>query len=1026
MKGTGRTRLLVVLLLGLAGVVAVGWYLLPKGTVLGPGREVMEDIAEGEVRSYLIRLQANQFVRAVVDQRGVDVAVALHRPAGGGLLREVDGLTGGQGPEEVLAIADRPGNYELIVKAYGPGGTYRLTVGEVRPATPRDRLRIRAARLFDQAERLRNEGGSSLDDAIQPYQQALGLWTELAERRQVEETLYRLGRFHTDRRAALQAFERLLPLWRGSRREADLLNRMGGVHGALGDTQKEAACYERVLSLPAAQVTAGQRAAANKSLGVLARDQGDYQKALERLRQAREEWPDEDPVGKSRAYESLGHTYLLLGSEEQALDAYKKSLEHARAASSPDFVTDALASQALAYLEMRQFDRAREALLGVLESSAGRNANVLNVLGLVELEQRNLIAARFWHQRALTLAREMADGEQEAQALANLGYIQGMAGDSAEALRSFARAEELYGALGDANAVSRICHGRALVLLESGRLPEALTQVERSLRLVETMRAAPGSGELRASFLALRRDVYAAKIDILMALHDRDRTAGHDAEAFEVSEAAHGRTLLEALASGGQQLPSAVDPALLQQERGLLLRFQQAEREQLQHLAQGNPAAGLAGEEAGLQEVRQSLDEIREEIRRQDPRHADLMRPRCLSAAELQADVLDGDTLLVSYFLGRERSFVWVLGKDMLVSRELPAPKVIEKLAREAYAELSRPVRRGQVSTAPSAALLELSRAILEPLAEHLGSKRLLVIPDGALHYIPFAALPAPLDRRGTAPPLVRTHEIVVLPSASVLAVLRREAAEREPPAGRIAVLADPVFEADDPRLQSAGRGKPRRISPVAVEAPLDDLLRTTRSLGISHLERLEHTGVEAQAIRALVPDRRLEALGFDANRAIAMSPRLADYRTVHFATHGFFDSRVPRQSGIVLSLFDAAGNPQDGFLRLSEIYSLHLPVDLVVLSACQTALGEEVRGEGLVGLTRGFQHAGASRVLVSLWSVNDRATAELMAQFYQAYENDGLPAAAALRQAQLAMARHPRWGAPYHWAAFVLHGDWR
>lgn len=300
----------------------------------------------------------------------------------------------------------------------------------------------------------------------------------------------------------------------------------------------------------------------------------------------------------------------------------------------------------------------------------------------------------------------------------------------------------------------------------------------------------------------------------------------------------------------------------------------------------------------------------------------------------------------------------------------------------------------------------------------------MLIVPDGALHYIPFAALPDPRSLNGSA--LVRANEIVVLPSASVLDVLRQEAADRPLPSERIAVLADPVFDATDPRVRAAPRSWWRPSTPASAEAPLDDVLRTVRSLGIGRLERLEHTREEAEAIGDLVPDRRFVALGFDASRETVTSPRLAAYRTIHFATHGLFDPRFPHQSGIVLSMVDPDGKPLDGFLRLSEVYSLRLPVDLVVLSACQTALGEEIRGEGLVGLTRGFQHAGASRVMVSLWSVNDQATTELMKRFYAGFEGDGLPAAAALRQAQIAMSDDPDWEAPYHWAAFVLHGDWR
>jgi CHAT domain-containing protein len=183
----------------------------------------------------------------------------------------------------------------------------------------------------------------------------------------------------------------------------------------------------------------------------------------------------------------------------------------------------------------------------------------------------------------------------------------------------------------------------------------------------------------------------------------------------------------------------------------------------------------------------------------------------------------------------------------------------------------------------------------------------------------------------------------------------------------------------------------------------------------------------EADAIIAHAPaSGNLKAVDFRASRSTAMNPLLAEYRIVHFATHGVLDSQTPALSGIVLSLVDERGKTQDGFLRLWDIYNLHLPADLVVLSACQTALGKDIKGEGLVGLTRGFMYAGAARVVASLWEVDDVATAELMAQFYDGVLKKHLAPAAALRAAQLSMAKNRRWqGDPYYWAAFQIQGEW-
>jgi CHAT domain-containing protein len=169
-----------------------------------------------------------------------------------------------------------------------------------------------------------------------------------------------------------------------------------------------------------------------------------------------------------------------------------------------------------------------------------------------------------------------------------------------------------------------------------------------------------------------------------------------------------------------------------------------------------------------------------------------------------------------------------------------------------------------------------------------------------------------------------------------------------------------------------------------------------------------------------------LEALDFRASMATVASPELANYRYVHFATHGYVDTENPVLSSLVLSLVNEQGNPQEGFLRTNEIYNLKLPAELVVLSACQTGLGKQVRGEGLIGLTRAFMYAGAKRVVVSLWNVNDEATSELMSKFYLGMWKRGLSSSEALRQAQLAMSKQKQWGAPYYWAAFLQQGEWK
>jgi len=287
---------------------------------------------------------------------------------------------------------------------------------------------------------------------------------------------------------------------------------------------------------------------------------------------------------------------------------------------------------------------------------------------------------------------------------------------------------------------------------------------------------------------------------------------------------------------------------------------------------------------------------------------------------------------------------------------------------------------------------------------------------------VPFAALPAP-GAAGAGSLLVARHEIVLAPSASALAVLRREVAGRAPAPRAVAVLADPVLESDDPRV--AG-GSPAARDAARDEGTFHDLARSADDTGVARFRRLKFTRAEADTIVALAGDApSLKAVDFDASRATVQRADLADYRIVHFATHGLLNNQHPELSGLVLSLVGRDGQPQDGFLRLHDVFNLKLGADLVVLSACRTALGADVRGEGLVGLTRGFWYAGAPRVLASLWDVRDQATAELMRRFYRRLLRDGQRPAAALRAAQLSMMKEERWASPYYWAGFVLQGEW-
>lgn len=350
-----------------------------------------------------------------------------------------------------------------------------------------------------------------------------------------------------------------------------------------------------------------------------------------------------------------------------------------------------------------------------------------------------------------------------------------------------------------------------------------------------------------------------------------------------------------------------------------------------------------------------------------------------------------------------------------MTSYQLPAQAEIEKRA----INLLNVIKQGNPNSFAQAEPL-LSQVILAPAQAKLAKKRLLIVADGVLQYIPFSTLSLSVNQQ----PLIDRYEIINLPSSSSLATIRHETQARKSAPKTLAILANPVFSQDDERVQN---GK-TNLSQQPSDLDLLALNRSVRSLEEDKFTPLPGTRQEAENILKLVPEntQKTSAFDFDANLKAATNPQLNQYRIAHFATHGILNTEFPELSGVVLSLVDQNGQNVNGFLRLNQIFNLKLRADLVVISACQTGLGKEIKGEGLVGLTRGFMYAGSPRLLVSLWKVDDQATAEFMTRFYWLMLGKKLPPAEALREAQLELRRSTEWKSPYYWAAFTLQGEWR
>src|SRR5713226_9474479 len=604
---------------------------------------------------------------------------------------------------------------------------------------------------------------------------------------------------------------------------------------------------------------------------------------------------------------------------------------------------------------------------------------------------------------------------------------------------------------------------------------DSLAAYRSALKQIETIRAGSlRADESRSTFLATTKDVYdeAASAFAEMALLNSSAGApggkgapltgkalDYAAEAFRISEEGRARSLLDMLGEVNAQITEGVPADLLKRKQDNL-ESQQQIADQLTGISLAADQKRKPAElEADLDKLQTEFDDIENQIRTASPRYAALTAAQPLSLADVQQKVLDDNTVLLEYCLGGERSYMFAVARSGVSLFQLPPRAEVDKLATDFRAQLIPPKLQRRIVgidvaadqqrglgivqgpsenlAAFAAASNALYKAAVEPAANLIGDKRLLVVSDGALNYVPFEALVKTTagEDYASLSYLIKTNEVVYAPSASVIAAIRggnptvREGAVSSK---RLLLIADPIFRADDPRLSGGTAqtsGEARGLGLGLSSAVIDVAGESGQTPGVLQLARLAGTRVEADEIAKIArsgggqPDVWTD---LNASEDNVRGRDMTNYRVVHIATHGLLDAERPQFTGVVLSL---VGNKTgDGFLRTDEIFNLKLGSSLVMLSACETGLGKEKRGEGVIGLTRAFMYAGAPTVGVSLWSVADKSTAELMTDFYKRYLGSAASASASssMRDAQLAMISAKKYSAPFYWAPFVLVGEWK
>ena len=856
---------------------------------------------------------------------------------------------------------------------------------------------------------------------------------------------------------AIQNFEKALPIWRGMgqrRLEMNTLVNAAKAYAEMGELDTAFDKYQEVISFCDTEGHTPQlKPVALNGLGMVYDTWADSEQALANYQQALELFRSaNNSRGEADVLDNLGMAYAFLGDAPKALEYFREALVIRQRLNEPKGWAMTLSNIGYAETLTGDYQEALKHLALALPLSQQAHDRRFEAYTLVRMGMAYVSAgdprkALEAYERALAIQNdpEFQDRRGQAITLDKIGEALALSGEVTEALGKYERALELWRAVGDRQGQALSLYGIARVELGRNNLANARDRIEEAINIVESLRYKVSGRQLRMTYFTAKQDFYALDIDARTRLYGLNHSAADVEAALWASERARARNLIDLLSEARANPHKGTPPGEAETGR--------RREDKISELAQTFFRLRSVGENEEAAVVEQKLAAyISEQDEPQTPAKntgAAVGGDRPLTPREIQ-QLLDPDTLLLQYSLGEERSHLWVVTRTDIEHHFLAGRAELEKTAERLRQALTayEPRRPGESADqyvkrwrdAPDSyrrSALELSRLVLGGVSSRLGNKRLVIVADGALQYIPFEALPLPeaaapggaTSGPSEPPVLLSQNEVVYQPSASTLALLRgthpRNAFKT------VAVFADPVFDNKDERVRPPAGGRGAAAAPRPPDEKLSRSLRDIGDLGDGDfmLPKLEYSLREANAITAVAPKGSwMKAVGFKANRATALSPLLKQFSIVHFATHGILNDKHPELSGIVLSMVNERGEPQDGYLTLHDIYNLDLPVDLVVLSACRTGIGKQVRGEGLLGLTRGFMYAGAPRVVASLWRMDDEASAELMRRFYlHMLGKNKMSASAALRRAKLEMMEAGGlWSAPYYWAGFVLQGDWK
>ncbi|MBZ5494491.1 MAG: CHAT domain-containing protein [Acidobacteriia bacterium] len=888
---------------------------------------------------------------------------------------------------ETLTFTE-PGDYRVEVRA-----VHAMT-GPLPFSIVRWTLDAQKAESWKEAETWATHSKKSKE--MKDLEKSLALWTAIGDTSSIARTYLKQGSAlqKTDPANALSFFEKALALCRANfdtRCSAEAANNSGTMSRRLADLSgaqrrlKEAAIdWQKLGDKENEGVTLS-------NLGLTLWQAGDFEQAIGLLNRSESLLRIRDAAGDAKTLNNLGLCYQSLAAYARARGYFESAIKGFIRTQKPTELARARLNLGRNYMLEGNFIRAQQ-ILEIAEKEANTvpdratRADILRNQAQNFLQQNKPEQARLRLELALEVDRLDGDRRGESSALHYLGIIAQQKGDIATARAFFIQAAHLRHETGLRDDEAESLFKLADLDYQAGNMNDARASAEHALDILESVRSQVPNANLRALYYSRKRQFFELLVELAMV----PGNANAAADGLFAVERGRARALMDLLANSAspEQTPNAGRHAQIQRQldylANLLSRTQPGKDAELRRRFQE-----LQDEDAALENA------IRKSIA------GEKLAAPLQSVEELQQKSLPVDSTLLEFHLGRKRSYLWLVDAHHVQVFTLPSAGVIESYARPVVEHFQNILERQRSSEKRAAfrrSLHKLSAALLGQLSEKQLQSRVMLAPDGVLYRVPFAAL----QLSGATEPLGVEHDLVQVPSASYLLHAARPRPISEFPQ-TILSIADPVFSASDPRVTGGGR--------------------KLRESATNELPRLPFNA-EVELIEATVPRGRYRTLrSFAAGRAVLANIHLEDYAILHFSTHALIDDRFPELSRIVLSLVNRAGRPVDGYLHPYQLGQLHLNGSIVVLSACDTALGKQVLGEGMMGFSSSLLYAGASQLVLTLTAVDAEASSSFLTDVYRRFLQGTTSMEHSISLARRTMMHSRRFSDPYYWASFIVIG---